>query len=410
MSILITNIKGLILAGENAPLRKSGSEMADLPVIENAFLYLEGETIKDYGKMEDLESLAAIENIDASGRFVFPGFVDSHSHIVFAGSREGEFVDKINGLSYQEIARKGGGILNSAKMLRETSEDVLLEQAMTRVKAVIKAGTVALEIKSGYGLTLKDEIKMLRVAKRIGEETDLTIKTTFLGAHAVPAHAKSKSAYIDLVIKEMIPQVAEEGLADYCDVFCEEGFFTQEETVEILKAGLAHGLRPKIHANQLHRSGGVQAGVAVNALSVDHLETIDKEEIELLKNRETIATLLPGAAFFLRMNYPPAREMLAAGLPLALATDYNPGSAPCGNMALILSLACIQMRMTPEEAINAATINGAYAMEVSALHGSITKGKLGSVFITRPMPSYAFLPYAFGSDLIETVILKGKMQ
>ncbi len=410
MSVLIKNIKGLLQVGENFPSKRSGAEMARLPVLENAFLLIENGIIVDYGKMEDFPYHKADETLDATGRFVFPSFVDSHSHIVFAGSREGEFVDKIKGLSYQEIAKKGGGILNSAQLLAATTEDELFAQSMVRVNEVIRQGTGALEIKSGYGLTEAEEIKMLKVARRIQDATDLTIKTTFLGAHAVPKYAADKAAYIDLVIHKMIPRIAAEKLADYCDVFCEEGFFTEEETVAILEAGQQFGLKSKVHANQLSLSGGVQAGVRVNAVSVDHLETIGEEEIRLLKSSPTIATLLPGAAFFLRMNYPPARKMLEEGLPLALASDYNPGSAPSGNMSLVLSLACIQMKMTPEEAINAATINGAFAMEVSDRLGSISRGKIGSVFVTKPIPSYTFLPYAFGSDLIETVILKGNIQ
>ena len=410
VSILIKHIKGLVQAGEHFAPRKSGLEMASLPLIEDAFLLIDGEIIKAYGPMTALPECYPDQEIDASGRFVLPSFVDSHTHIVFAGSREGEFVDKIKGLSYREIAQKGGGILNSAKLLQNTSEDALFEQSMTRVRDVIRSGTGALEIKSGYGLTVKDEIKMLKVAKRIKEATDLTVKTTFLGAHAVPSTAKTKRDYINLVIQEMIPQVAEQRLADYCDVFCEEGFFTEEESLEILEAGLKYQLKPKVHANQLALSGGVQAGVRMKAISVDHLETIGDAEIESLKNAATIATLLPGAAFFLRMQYPPARKMMEEGLSLALGTDFNPGSAPSGNMSLILSLACIQMKMLPEEAINAATINGAYAMEVGNLHGTITTGKLASVIITKPIPSYAFIPYAFGADLVETVILKGKIQ
>lgn len=409
MSILIINIKGLVQAGENFPLVKSGAEMAQLPVIENAFLYINDQIIENYGKMEDIPDYDSPVVINAEGKFVFPSFVDSHSHIVFAGSRESEFVDKIKGLSYQEIAKKGGGILNSARLLGDTTEEELYEQSMERVREVIKKGTGALEIKSGYGLTLENELKMLRVARKIMNTTNLSIKTTFLGAHAVPSHL-NKEAYIKTVINEMIPQIATENLADYCDVFCEEGFFTEEESVSILKAGQQYGLKSKVHANQLSLSGGVQAGVRVNAISVDHLETVGKDEIQALKNSSTIATLLPGAAFFLRMSYPPVRDMLDQGLPVALASDYNPGSAPSGNMAFILSLACIQMKMTPNEAINAATINGAYAMEVSDRLGSISKGKLANVFITKPISSYAFIPYAFGSNLIETVILKGEIQ
>lgn len=409
MSILIKNIKGLVQVEEEGTRWKAGKEMAALPVLENAYLHLKDALIVDYGRMEDMPAISADTVIDGHGRFVFPSFADSHSHIIFAGSREEEFVDKIRGLSYEQIAQKGGGILNSARRLQHTSEEDLYESAMTRVREVIGFGTGALEIKSGYGLTTKDELKMLRVAKRIRETTPLAVKTTFLGAHAIPAGYRHRQDYIDLVIKEMIPAVAEEKLAEYCDVFCEKGFFNPGETEEIVEQGKKYGLTPKIHANQLNVSGGVQVGVKTGAISVDHLEAMGAGEIEALKGSQTMATLLPGAAFFLGTSYPPARDMLEAGLPLALATDYNPGSAPCGRMSLMLSLACIKMKMTPEEAINAATINGAYAMGLLPTHGSITRGKCASVFLTRPMPSYAFLPYAFGSDLIDQVILNGRL-
>ncbi|MEP2771007.1 MAG: imidazolonepropionase [Fulvivirga sp.] len=408
MSILIKNIKGLVQVREQNVKWVAGKEMDHLPVLEDAFLYLENDKIADFGKMKDCKLNEADEIIDATGRFVFPSFVDSHTHLVFAASREEEFVYKIKGMSYADIAAKGGGILNSAKKLQATSEDELFERTLVRAKEIISFGTGAVEIKSGYGLTTEDEIKMLRVAKRIGEATGLTIKTTFLGAHAVPKET-TKEAYLDKVINEMIPAVAEEGLADYVDAFCEEGFFTPEETERVMEAGKKHGMKPKIHANQLHISGGVQVGVKVGALSVDHLESMGDEEIEVLKNTDVMPTMLPGAAFFLGTSYPPARAMLNAGLPLALATDYNPGSAPCGKMSLMLSLACVKMKMTPEEAINAATINTAYAMEVSDTHGSITKGKSGSVFITKEIPSIAFIPYSFGSELIDKVILNGKL-
>jgi len=408
MSILIKNIKGLVQVREQNVKWVAGKEMDHLPVLEDAFLYLENDKIADFGKMKDCKLNEADEIIDATGRFVFPSFVDSHTHLVFAASREEEFVYKIKGMSYADIAAKGGGILNSAKKLQATSEDELFERTLVRAKEIISFGTGAVEIKSGYGLTTEDEMKMLRVAKRIGEATGLTIKTTFLGAHAVPKET-TKEAYLDKVINEMIPAVAAEGLADYVDAFCEEGFFTPEETERVMEAGKKHGMKPKIHANQLHISGGVQVGVKVGALSVDHLESMGDEEIEVLKNTDVMPTMLPGAAFFLGTSYPPARAMLNAGLPLALATDYNPGSAPCGKMSLMLSLACVKMKMTPEEAINAATINTAYAMEVSDTHGSITKGKSGSVFITKEIPSIAFIPYSFGSELIDKVILNGKL-
>ncbi len=409
MGILIKNIKGLVQVEDKGDTWKQGAALSSLPVLENAYLYMKDGLISDYGLMSDKGDFSSTKTIDATGKFVFPSFVDSHSHIIFAASREGEFVDKIKGLSYAEIAAKGGGILNSAKRLQNTSEDDLYESALHRVNEVIGFGTGALEIKSGYGLTLEDELKMLRVAKKLNKTTPLTIKTTFLGAHAIPKTYQDRNDYIDLVINEMIPQVAAEGLADYCDVFCEKGFFTPEETTRILEQGLKFGLKPKIHANQLHISGGVQVGVATGALSVDHLESIGDAEIEALQNTSVMPTLLPGAAFFLRMSYPPARKMIEAGLPIALATDYNPGSAPCGKMALMLSLACVQMKMTPEEAINAATINGAYAMDLLSTHGSITKGKVANIFITKEMPSYSFLPYAFGSNLIEQVILNGEV-
>ena len=408
MEILIKNIKGLVQVEAKGDTWKQGTALSSLPVLENAYLHLKDGLISDYGLMGDIRDVSSTQIIDATGKFVFPSFVDSHSHIIFAANREDEFVDKIKGLSYAEIAAKGGGILNSAKRLQNTSEDELYASALQRVNEVIGFGTGALEIKSGYGLTTEDELKILRVAKRLNETTPLTIKTTFLGAHAIPKIYEDRNDYIDLVINEMIPKVAAEGLADYCDVFCEKGFFTPEETTRILEQGLKYGLKPKIHANQLHISGGVQVGIATGALSVDHLERIGDAEIKALQNTAVMPTLLPGAAFFLRMNYPPARKMIEAGLPVALATDYNPGSAPCGKMALILSLACIQMKMTPEEAINAATINGAYAMDLLASHGSITKGKVANIFITKEMSTYSFLPYAFGSNLIDQVILNGE--
>lgn len=407
--ILIRNINGLVQTRDQAIGPVKGSAMADLPVLENAYLAIHNGFIEQYGSMAELPVTATgKKEIDASGRFVFPSFVDSHTHLIFAASREEEFVMKIKGATYEEIAARGGGILNSAKKLQQTSEDELFERAMLRVHEIIKTGTGAVEIKSGYGLTTKDELKMLRVARRIGKESPLTVRTTFLGAHAVPKD-KTKEQYIDLILKEMIPAIAEEKLADYIDVFCEQGFFSQAETERIVSEGKKYGMKPRIHANQLHRSGGVQAGVNTGALSVDHLENMGDEEIACLKTSSVMPTALPGAAFFLGLPFPPARKMLEAGLPLAIASDYNPGSAPSGSMPLMISLACIKMKMTPEEAINAATINTAVALELDKTYGSITKGKVASVFITKPISSIAYLPYAFGGDCIETVILKGKV-
>jgi imidazolonepropionase len=407
--ILIRNIQGLVQVREQPIRTVSGKSQGELPVLSNAFLAIHNGIIQEYGLMSNLPSSASAQTeIDASGRFVFPSFVDSHTHIVFAASREEEFVMKIKGATYEEIAAKGGGILNSAKRLQQTSEEELFDRSMVRVKEVIRSGTGAIEIKSGYGLTTQDELKMLRVAKRIGRETPVTVKTTFLGAHAVPKDT-TKEKYIDLIVKEMIPAVAEEKLADYIDAFCEQGFFSAEETERIMEEGKKFGMKPRIHANQLHRSGGVQVGVKTGALSVDHLENIGDEEIDLLRNSAVIPTALPGAAFFLGLPFPPARKMIEVGLPLAIASDFNPGSSPSGNMSLMVALSCIKMKMTPEEAINAATINTAAAIELEKTHGTITKGKIANVFITKPMPSLAFLPYAFGSNVIDQVILKGKV-
>lgn len=406
--ILIKNIKGLVQLRAVSPRIVRGAAMADLPTLSDAWLAVSDGLISGYGTMDTLPDSSPAQEIDAHGRFVFPSFIDSHTHIVFADSREEEFVMKIKGLSYQEIAAKGGGILNSAQKISRVSEEELYERTLPRIEEIIRTGTGAVEIKSGYGLTLKDEIKMLRVARRIGAESRLTVKTTFLGAHAIPT-GTSKEAYVKLVINEMIPAVASEKLADYVDVFCEQGFFSPSDTERILEAGTKYGMKGRVHANQLSQSGGVQAGVRAHAVSVDHLENIGNEEIEALMNSDTIPTALPGAAFFLRLPFSPARRMLDAGLPLAIASDFNPGSAPSGNMPLMIALACIGMKLTPEEAINAATINTAAALEITDTHGSITKGKIASIFITRPMPSVAYLPYAFGSPMIETVILKGKV-
>lgn len=409
--LLIKNIKSLIQVEEIPKKWVAGKDMANIHTIKDAFLLIDKGVIEDFGSMKNFkERVPEGDVLDASGKLVFPSFCDSHTHIVYAGSRELEYRDKISGLSYEEIAKRGGGILNSARLLHNTSEDALYEQALKRINEIIGLGTGAVEIKSGYGLTLEDELKMLRVIRRLKEHTPVTIKSTFLGAHAVPAEYKTRqSEYVDLVINEMIPVVAYENLADYIDVFCDRGFFTVEETERILKAGQKYGLQPKIHANELDYSGGIQVGVKYNALSVDHLEYTGDEEIKVLKNSETMPTFLPGASFFLGMIDPPARKMIDAGLPLAMASDYNPGSSPSGNMKFILSLGNIKLRLLPEEAINAVTINGAYAMGVEKELGSIARGKKANIFITKEIPGYEFMPYAYGSDLIETVILNGEI-
>lgn len=408
-NLLIRNIKTLVQAETTPRALVQGADMAQLPVVHDAYLLLEHDRIAAFGAMADCPERAD-EVLDASGRMVFPSWCDSHTHIVFAATREEEFVDRIRGLSYEEIARRGGGILNSARRLRETSEDALFEGAWQRLREVIGYGTGAIEIKSGYGLSLDSELKMLRVIRRLKAVSPIPIKATFLGAHAIPAEYKDRrTEYVDLVVEQMIPRVAEEGLADYCDVFCDRGFFTVEETERILQAGWAHGLKPKIHANELDFSGGVQVGVANRAISVDHLECAGDAEIAALRDSHTLPALLPGCAFFLGIPYAPARKMIDAGLPVVLATDYNPGSAPSGRMALVVSLACIKMSMLPEEAINAATINGARAMEQEAEYGSILVGKKANLFITKPLASVAQLPYSFGSDPVETVVLNGRV-
>jgi imidazolonepropionase len=406
---LIKNIK-ILLQTEDHPVRwVAGRQMSEIGTIKNAWLLMKDQRIEDFGTMDSCPN-AADEVIDASGKLVLPAWCDSHTHLVYAGSREIEYIDKIKGLSYEEIARRGGGILNSARLLHETSEEELYRQSLRRIDEIISFGTGAVEIKSGYGLTTEDEIKMLRVIRRLKENTPVTIKSTFLGAHAVPAAFKgNQSGYVDLIINEMIPLVAAEELADFIDVFCDKGFFTVEETDRILMAGIKHGLKPKIHANELDFSGGIQVGVKYDALSVDHLEFTGEEEIRVLLGSDTMPVLLPGAAFFLGMIDPPVRKMISAGLPLALATDFNPGSSPNGNMKLILSLACIKWKMLPEEVIHAATINGAYAMGLEETHGSIARGKVANVLITQEIPGYEYLPYAYGSHLIETIILNGKV-
>jgi len=407
--ILITNIKGLVQVRDRTHEKVRGQEMSHLPILENAFLLISGGLIHSFGLMKDLPvEIKAQTILDATGRFVFPSFVDSHTHLVFAAPREEEFVMKLMGASYEDIAASGGGILNSAKKLQSLSEEELFERSVPRAWEIIQSGTGAVEIKSGYGLTTKDELKMLRVARRIGKETPLTVKTTFLGAHAVPKE-KTKDQYIEEVIDEMIPAVAAEKLAEYIDVFCETGFFSMDETEKIVEAGKKYGLIPRIHANQLSRSGGVQVGVKTRAICVDHLENIGEEEIALLSKSETMPVSLPGAAFFLNLPFTPARKMIDAGLPLAIASDFNPGSAPSGNMPLMVAIACIKMKMTPEEAINAATINTAYTLGLSQTHGTIGKGKVANVFITHPISSIASLPYNFGSNPVASVILNGKV-
>ena len=384
--------------------------MAKLPTIKNAFLVLKDNLIEDFGSMDNLPKINADEIIDATGKVVLPSWCDSHTHIVYAGNREQEFVDRINGLSYEEIANRGGGILNSAKKLNETSEEEIYEQSKTRLEEVMHLGTGAVEIKSGYGLTVDGELKMLRVIKRLSENYPVAIKATFLGAHAFPSHFKEdKAGYLDEIINEMLPEIAKSKLADYVDVFCESGYFSVEETEKIMQAGIEFGLKPKIHVNQFNSIGGIQAGVKFNALSVDHLEVMNPEDIQALKGTETMPVALPSCSYFLSIPYTPAREMIKAGLPLALATDFNPGSTPSGNMNFVVATACIKMKMTPEEAINAATINGAYAMGLSETHGSITKGKKANLILTKPISSYYQIPYAFGSNLIESVFVEGKI-
>jgi imidazolonepropionase len=414
MPILITNIKKLIQVEVKPRLWVAGRDMSKLATIDDAYLYINKGIIEDFGRMGELPSKYRKENgltlIDAHGKMVFPSFCDSHTHLVYAGSREIEYIDKIKGLSYEEIAKRGGGILNSAKLLHNTSEDELFSQSLKRINEIISLGTGAVEIKSGYGLTTQDELKMLRVIKRLRESTPITIKATFLGAHAVPAEYRGKQEeYVDLIINEMIPIIASEELADFIDVFCDKGFFTVYETERILMAGIKYGLKAKIHANELDYSGGIQVGVKYGALSVDHLEFTGDAEIECLLKSETMPTLLPGAAFFLGMVDPPVRKMIDAGLPIAMASDYNPGSSPSGDMKFVMSLGCIKLKMLPEEVINAVTLNSAYAMGISDTHGSIAKGKTANVFITKPIPTYEYIPYSYTTKLVDTVILNGKI-
>ena len=410
MKILFTHIQELVQVRDNSVEKVSGSEMAELPVLKNAWLLIEDDVIADFGSMDTLPNMQAENTIDFTGKTVLPTWCDSHTHLVYAGNREQEFVDRINGLTYEEIAKRGGGILNSAQTLNETSEEELYRQSAARLEEVMKLGTGAIEIKSGYGLTKDGELKMLRVIKKLKENYDLPVKATFLGAHAVPLEYKDRGAeYLDFVIAEILPEVTKENLAEYIDIFCEKGYFSVEDTHKFLKAGKEKGLKPKIHVNQFNAIGGVEAGISYNALSVDHLEVLEEEDISALKGTSTMPVALPGCSLFLSIPYTPARDLLNAGLPLALATDYNPGSAPSGNMNLVVSLACIKMKMTPEEAINAATINGAYAMDLSKTHGSITKGKKANLMITKNIPSYAYLPYSFGSNFIQDVYINGQV-
>lgn len=415
MKTLILNIKQLVQTELSPRKWVAGKDMARLGILENAYLLVEEDKIAGFGKMEDLNREAVyaggdiVKEIDATGRLVMPSYCDSHTHLVYAGSREIEYIDKIRGLSYEEIAKRGGGILNSCERIRKASEEELFDAAYDRIQEIAGFGTGAVEIKSGYGLDTESELKMLRVIRRLKAETPLLIKSTFLGAHAVPLEYKGRQTeYVDLIINEMIPMVAAEELADYIDVFCDKGFFTVEDTDRMLNAGMKYGLRAKIHANELDYSGGVQVGVKYNAISVDHLECMGEEEIACLLESETMPTVLPGTAFFLNMPYSPVRKMIQAGLPVALASDYNPGSSPSGNMKFIMSLGCINYKMLPEEVINATTLNSAYAMGVEEEAGSIAVGKLANFYITTPISGIEYLPYAYTADLIEAIFLKGE--
>jgi imidazolonepropionase len=410
MTTFFINIDLLVLAETDAQPCYRGAEMAQIPMVSGAWLSMYAGRILGFGKMETCPDLHENTCIDARGRILMPTFCDSHTHLVFAASREQEFVDRINGLTYEEIAARGGGILNSAARLASTSEDALFESALLRLHEVIGLGTGAIEIKSGYGLSTEGELKMLRVIKRLKAVSPIPIKATFLGAHAIPSIYKAdRAAYISLIINEMLPKLAAEGLADYIDVFCEKGYFTPEETGEILTAGAKFGLKPKIHANQLHVSGGVQVGVTHGAISVDHLEQCTDAEIAVLKASNTVPTLLPSCSFFIKIPYAPARQLIDAHLPVCLGSDYNPGSTPSGRMAFVVSLACIYLKMLPEEAICAATINGAYAMELQHEVGSIAVGKRANLILTKPISSLAYFPYAFGSDVIDQVYINGEM-
>ena len=412
MLTLIKNIKKLITVSKNSELKK-GKEMSKVSSIDDAWLLIEKNKIKDFGSINDInriKKIKIIKTIDAEEGMVLPCWCDSHTHIVYSGSREKEFVDRINGLSYEEIAKNGGGILNSSKLIKKTSEENLFNQSINRVHEVIKLGTGCLEIKSGYGLETDQELKMLRVIKQIKENVEIPIKSTFLGAHAIPTKYKHDSdKYVKKIISEMIPKVAEENLADYIDVFCDRGFFNPEQTERILEEGIKFGMKPKIHANELDFSGGIQVGVKMNAISVDHLEFTGEKEINTLKKSKTISTLLPSTAFFLGLKYPPARKMINSNLPIALASDYNPGSSPSGNMEFIISLGCLKLKMTPEECISAATINGAHAMELQKDYGTIEIGKRANLIITKKIPSLSYIGYKFGNSVIKKVLINGKI-
>ncbi len=408
MTTLIKNIQQLLLANDQYNQLVKGADLQNIPSLNNAFVLVQNDKIKDWGTMDNCPERAD-KIVDATGALVLPTWCDSHTHLVFATSREGEFIDKIQGVSYQQIAQKGGGILNSAQKLQDTPAEELLESAYQRLQEIQGFGTGAVEIKSGYGLTLEAELKMLRVIQQLKTKTKMPIKASFLGAHALPQKYKNnRAAYLDLIINKMLPQIAEEGLADYIDVFCEKVAFSVAETIQLMEAGAKYGLKPKIHTNQFNCMGGIQAAVKHGAISVDHLEVINAEEIATLANSSTVSTLLPSAPFFLNDHYPQARKMIDAGLGVALATDYNPGSTPSGKMPFVLSLACIKMKMTPEEALQAATINGAVALELGDQLGSISRGKLANIIITKPMKSLAFMPYSFGSDWIAKVMIAGE--
>lgn len=410
MRILVKNIKELVQVEHNPRLRVCGKDMAHLVTIKNAYLIVENDKIAEFGEMTQLKEQTFDQEVDATDRMVFPTFCDSHTHLVYAGSREIEYIDKIRGLSYDEIAKRGGGILNSAKRVQEASEDQLFEDALRRLEQMAAYGTGAVEIKSGYGMTTEAEMKMLRVIRRLKEASPLTVKSTLLGAHGIPMEYRGRQEkFVDKVIEEMIPQAAAEGLADYIDVFCDAGFFTCEDTERMLEAGAKYGMRPKIHANEMACSGGIQVAVKYNALSCDHLEFTGDAEIECLLHSETMPTVLPGAAFFLNMQHAPVRKMMDAGLPVAMASDFNPGSSPSGNMQLIVSFACVNYRMLPEEAINATTINSGYAMGVSDRLGSIAVGKQASFFITKPIPTFEYLPYSYGENKVDVTFIDGKV-